>query len=50
MGTVSRLCAGQPKLCVCPIHLAPRALFLAVKQPGCEGEHSPPSAAEVDND
>jgi hypothetical protein len=42
--TMSRKALGptQP-----PIQCVPRALFLEVKQPGHEDDHSPPSSAEV---
>jgi hypothetical protein len=42
--TVSRPVLGltQP-----PIQWVPGALSLAVKRPGCEADHSPPSSAEV---
>jgi hypothetical protein len=30
-----------------PIQLVPEALTKGVKQPGCEGDHSPPTSAEV---
>jgi hypothetical protein len=32
-----------------PIHWAPGALFLGVKRPGREVDHSPPCSAEVKN-
>jgi hypothetical protein len=44
--TASRTAQGptQP-----PIQWVPGALFLEVKQPGCEADHSPPFSAEVKN-
>jgi hypothetical protein len=44
--TVSRTALGpiQP-----PIQWVPRALFLGVKRPRREADHSPPSSAEVKN-
>jgi hypothetical protein len=44
--TVSRTSLGptQP-----PIQGVPGALFLGVKRPGSEADHSPPSSAEVKN-
>jgi hypothetical protein len=32
-----------------PVEWVPEDIFLAVKQPGCEVDHSPPSSAEVKN-
>jgi len=32
-----------------PIQWVPEDLFLGVKQPGCEADHSPPSSAEAKN-
>jgi hypothetical protein len=32
-----------------PIQWVPKALFLKVKRPGCEVDHSPPSSTEVKN-
>jgi len=32
-----------------PIHWVLGILFLVVKWPGCEADHSPPSSAEVKN-